>query len=52
MAIQKNKKFILKKNQIKNVKFGKNVKIISPVNLYDCEIADDFMDHSLKYKKM
>jgi acetyltransferase-like isoleucine patch superfamily enzyme len=34
-------KYKLQKNLIKNVKFGKNVKIISPVNLYDCEIGDD-----------
>ena len=26
---------------IKNVKLGKNVKIIEPVNLYDCEIGDN-----------
>lgn len=26
---------------IKNVKFGKNVKIIEPVNLYDCSIGDN-----------
>ena len=34
---------MLKKNKvsIKNVKFGKNVKIIEPVNLYDCEIGDN-----------
>lgn len=26
---------------IKNVKFGENVKIIKPVNLYNCEIGDN-----------
>lgn len=26
---------------IKNVQFGKNVKIVEPVNLYDCIIEDD-----------
>ncbi|EKD28653.1 MAG: acetyltransferase [uncultured bacterium] len=26
---------------IKNVKFGKNVKIINPVNLYECTIGDN-----------
>ncbi len=26
---------------IKNVKFGRNVKIIEPVNLYDCYIGDN-----------
>lgn len=41
MPVQKNKQFSLTKSQIKNVKFGKNVKIISPVNLYGCEIGDD-----------
>ena len=30
-----------KKVSIKNVKFGKNVKIIEPVNIYDCEIGDN-----------
>lgn len=29
------------KVSIKNVKFGKNVKIIEPVNLYDCSIGDN-----------
>ena len=34
---------MVKKNKvsIKNVKFGKNVKIIEPVNLYGCEIGDN-----------
>jgi len=32
---------ILVKNQIKDVKFGLNVKIIEPVNLYECEIGDN-----------
>ena len=30
-----------KKIQIVNVKFGKNVEIIEPVNLYSCEIKDN-----------
>ncbi len=29
------------KVSIKNVKFGKNVKIIEPVNLYNCSIGDN-----------
>ena len=29
------------KSSIRNVKFGKNVKIIEPVNIYDCIIGDD-----------
>ena len=32
---------IKKKSSIKNVKFGKNVTIIEPVNLYGCEIEDN-----------
>ena len=28
------------KCSVKNVKFGKDVKIIEPVNIYDCEIGD------------
>ena len=31
----------LKKIQIINVKFGKKVKIIEPVNLYDCKIGNN-----------
>ena len=34
-------KFLKKKSSIKNVRFGKNVTIIEPVNLYDCEISDN-----------
>ena len=34
-------KFKKKKTSIKNVKFGKNVTIIEPVNLYGCEIEDN-----------
>lgn len=34
-------KFKKKKTSIKNVKFGKNVTIIEPVNLYGCEIDDN-----------
>ena len=30
-----------KKSQIKKVKFGKNVTIVEPVNLYECEIGDN-----------
>ena len=33
-------KFKLKKSKIKNVKFGKNVTVVEPVNLYDCTIED------------
>ena len=33
--------FNKKKSSIKNVKFGKNVTIIEPVNLYGCEIKDN-----------
>ena len=29
------------KSQIKDVKFGENVKIYEPINLYGCEIGDD-----------
>jgi acetyltransferase-like isoleucine patch superfamily enzyme len=32
---------IKKKISIKNVKFGKNVTVIEPVNLYGCTIGDD-----------
>lgn len=31
----------LKKNQIRDVSFGKNVVVVEPVNLYECEIGDD-----------
>ena len=34
-------KFLKKKSSIKNVIFGKNVTIIEPVNLYDCNIGDN-----------
>lgn len=34
-------KKIIKKNSIRKVKFGKNVKIVSPVNLYECIIGDN-----------
>ena len=30
-----------KKSQIRNVKFGKNVTIVEPVNLYECKIGDN-----------
>jgi len=29
------------KSQIRNVKFGINVKVLEPVNIYECEIGDD-----------
>ena len=32
---------VIKKSSIRKVKFGKNVKIVSPVNLYDCTIGDN-----------
>jgi len=31
----------IKNVSIKDVKFGKNVEIIQPLNLYECEIGDD-----------
>ena len=31
---------ILSNSDIKNVKFGKNVKVVNPVNLYGCSIQD------------
>jgi len=31
----------LKESGIRNVVFGKNVKVIKPTNLYDCEIGDN-----------
>ena len=34
-------KFLKKKSSIKNVRLGKNVTIIEPVNLYGCEISDN-----------
>lgn len=34
-------KYSKKKSSIKNVKLGKNVTIIEPVNLYGCEISDN-----------
>ena len=33
--------FELQKSKINNVKFGNNVKIIEPVNIYDCEIGNE-----------
>lgn len=36
-----NENITLYKSQIRNVKFGKNVTIVEPVNLYDCIIGDD-----------
>jgi acetyltransferase-like isoleucine patch superfamily enzyme len=33
--------FKLKKNGIKDVVFGKNVTVIEPANLYECEIGND-----------
>ena len=32
---------IKQKNQIRKVKFGKNCKIIEPVNLYECNLSDN-----------
>ncbi|MFC2088630.1 acyltransferase [Calditrichota bacterium] len=32
---------IIKENQIRDVKFGKNVTVYQPVNLYQCEIGDN-----------
>jgi len=29
------------KNQIRDVKFGKNVMVVEPVNLYECELDDE-----------
>ena len=34
-------KFVKKKSSIKNVKIGKNVIIVEPVNLYNCELGDN-----------
>lgn len=36
-----NNKPIVYKAQIKDVNFGKNVKIVEPVNIYGCEIDDN-----------
>ena len=42
-----------KKSKIKKVKFGKNVTIVEPVNLYECEIGDNcFIGPFVKYRKM
>ena len=32
---------VLKKVMIRNVTFGKNVLVIEPANLYECEVGDD-----------
>ncbi len=32
---------IIYKSQIKNVQFGKNVKLVEPLNIYGCEIGND-----------
>ena len=29
------------KSQIKDVKFGENVKVVEPLNIYGCEIGDN-----------
>tara|TARA_X000000950_G_C13872964_1_gene643686 strand:- start:1117 stop:1569 length:453 start_codon:yes stop_codon:yes gene_type:complete len=34
-------KFLNKKSSIKNIKLGKNVTIVEPVNLYNCELGDN-----------
>lgn len=36
-----NENITLYKSQIRNVKFGKNVTIVEPVNMYDCTIGDN-----------
>jgi len=36
-----NNKPIILESQIKNVSFGKNVKVVEPVNIYGCKIGDD-----------
>lgn len=36
-----NNKPTIYQSQIKDVKFGENVKIVEPVNLYGCEIGDN-----------
>ena len=38
--LEENKPLLLQ-SAIKDVKFGKNVKIVQPVNIYGCEIDDD-----------
>lgn len=32
---------IIMQSQVKDVKFGKNVKIVEPLNIYECEIGDN-----------
>lgn len=32
---------VIYKASVRNVKFGNNIKIVEPVNLYECEIGDD-----------
>lgn len=32
---------IVSKAEMRNVSFGRNVKVVEPVNLYDCTIGDD-----------
>ncbi|HAE41089.1 MAG TPA: UDP-3-O-(3-hydroxymyristoyl)glucosamine N-acyltransferase [Candidatus Riflebacteria bacterium] len=32
---------VIFQSQIKNVNFGRNVKVVTPVNLYDCTIGND-----------
>lgn len=36
-----NNKPMIKKVQIRDVSFGKNVTVVEPVNLYECEIGDE-----------
>lgn len=36
-----NNKLQIYKSKIKNVSFGKNIKLVEPVNIYDCKIGDD-----------
>lgn len=33
--------YIRKEASIRNVRFGRNVTVVEPANLYDCEIGDD-----------
>ncbi len=37
---------------IRDVKFGENVKVVMPVNLYECELGDDVLSVPLwKYRR-
>ena len=39
--MKQTEKPILYKSQIRNVIFGKNVKIVEPVNIYEAKIGDN-----------